>query len=132
MKFAGYDGVFVTGVSAKPVYLLLDNGAASLHDATALWGKGTYETEDTLGGEYGSDARVCSIGPAGEAQSLVSCIMTNRGDAAGRSGLGAVMGSKKLKAIVVRGTISVPLADEEAAKALRQEQIKEDAEFLKS
>ncbi len=130
LKFAGYDAVFLSGVSPAPVYLLLDSGTASLHDASALWGKGTYETEDTLEAEYGKDARVCSIGPAAEKRSLIACIMTNKGDAAGRSGLGAVMGAKQLKAIVARGTLPVPVEDEAAAKKLRQEQMAEDKEFM--
>jgi aldehyde:ferredoxin oxidoreductase len=130
LKFAGYDGVFLSGISPEPVYLLLDNGTASLQDASSLWGSGIYETEDTLEAEYGKDSRVCSIGPAGEMRSLVACIMTNKGDAAGRSGLGAVMGSKKLKAIVARGTLKPPLADEAAARKLRREQMAENKEFM--
>jgi len=111
LKFAGYDGVFFTGISEKPVYLLIDNGRAELRDAAYLWGKGTYETEDTLEAEHGPTSKVVSIGPAGEKVALVACIMSNKGDAAGRSGLGSVMGSKKLKAVVARGEMKVPIAD---------------------
>ena len=93
LKFAGWDGVYFTGISPKPVFLLLDDGKAELKDAAYLWGKDSYETEDILMAEY-KDSRVICIGPAGEKLSLVSCIMTNHGSAAGRSGLGAVMGSK--------------------------------------
>ena len=60
MKFAGYDAVFFTGIADRPVYLLIDNGKAELKDASALWGKGTYETEDTLEAEYGKTAKVAS------------------------------------------------------------------------
>jgi aldehyde:ferredoxin oxidoreductase len=123
LKFAGYDGVFLTGISVKPVYLLVDNGKAQLKDATHLWGKGTYETEDTLEAEHGKKSRVICIGPAGEKLSRVSCIITHKGDAAGRSGLGAVMGSKKLKAVVAMGDKKVPIADMETANRLREEQI---------
>jgi aldehyde:ferredoxin oxidoreductase len=115
LKFAGWDGVYFTGISPKPVFLLLDSGKAELKDATYLWGKDSYETEDVLTAEY-KDSRVICIGPAGEKLSLVSCIMTNHGSAAGRSGLGAVMGSKKLKAIVARGTKEVVIADKIAAQ----------------
>jgi len=124
IKFAGYDAIFLTGISPKPVYLLLDEGKASLKDATGYWGKDAYETEDGLMAEYGKQSRVACIGQAGEKLSLISCVMTDRGSAAGRSGLGAVMGSKKLKAVVARGTIPVPIADKESLDKLRMEQIK--------
>ncbi len=121
LKFSGYDGVFFTGISPRPVYLLIDNGKPELRDAGHLWGKGTYETEDMLQAEHGRDSRVACIGPAGEKTSLISCIITQRGCAAGRSGLGAVMGSKRLKAVVVRGNHTVPVADREAVNRLRNE-----------
>src|SRR4030042_784504 len=120
LKFAGYDGVFFTGTAPKPAYLFVDNGKAELRDATRLWGKSTYETEETLESEHGG-AKVISIGPAGEKLSLISCIITQRGSAAGRSGLGAVMGSKKLKAVAVRGEGKVPVADIAAVEKLRKE-----------
>ncbi|MBN1692690.1 MAG: aldehyde ferredoxin oxidoreductase family protein [Dehalococcoidales bacterium] len=121
MKFAGYDGVFLTGISPEPVYLLIDNGRAQLREASHLWGKDIYETENTLQSEHGKTARVISIGLAGEKQSLVACIITEKGSAAGRSGLGAVMGSKKLKAVVVKGEGKVPVADAAAVEKLRKE-----------
>jgi aldehyde:ferredoxin oxidoreductase len=130
LKFAGCDGVFFTGISERPVYLLIDNGKAVLKDAGKLWGKSTYETEDTLEAEYGPTAKVASIGPAGEKVCCVACIMTNKGDAAGRSGLGAVMGSKKLKAVVAKGEMKVPIADIEAANNLRKEHLAEGKMFL--
>ena len=123
LKFAGFDGAYFTGISPKPVYLLLDNGKAELKDAAYLWGKDTYETEDILMAEY-KDSRVACIGPAGEKLSLVSCIMTNHGSAAGRSGLGAVMGSKKLKAVVARGSKGVVIADKMAAQKFIMAHIK--------
>jgi aldehyde:ferredoxin oxidoreductase len=121
LKFAGFDGVFFTGISEKPVYLFIDNGKAELREATHLWGKNTFETEDILKAEHGRTAKVVSIGLAGEKLCLISCIITHKGSAAGRSGLGAVMGSKKLKAVVVRGEGKVPLADTEATDRLRKE-----------
>ncbi len=124
LKFAGYDGVFFNGISEKPVYLFVDNGKAELRDAAHLWGKGTYETEDTLGVEH-KRARVICIGPAGEKLSRVASINTHKGDAAARSGLGAVMGSKKLKAVVAKGNKEVPIADIEATNKLRTEHIED-------
>ena len=124
LKFAGYDAVFFSGISPKPVYLLIDEGKAELKDASALWGKDAYETEDTLMEQYGKDSRVACIGPSGEKLSLISCIMTDRGSAAGRSGLGAVMGSKRLKAVVARGTKAVPVANKDALDKWRAEHIK--------
>jgi aldehyde:ferredoxin oxidoreductase len=124
LKFCVFDGVFFTGISPKPVYLLLDNGKTELKDAGHLWGMDAYETEDLLLAEYGKDSRVACIGPAGEKLSLIASIMTDRGSAAGRSGLGAVMGSKKLKAVVAKGTMEVPVADKETLMKLRIEHVK--------
>jgi len=125
LKFAGFDGVFFTGISKKPVYLLIDEGKAELKDAGHLWGKDAYETEETLEAAYGKESRVACIGPAGEKLSLIASIMTDKGSAAGRSGLGAVMGSKKLKAVVARGTMPVPVADKAAADRLRKQHVKD-------
>ena len=125
LKFAGYDGVFITGVSEKPVYLLIKDGKAEIRDAAHLWGKDTFETEDMLHAEHGKQTHTACIGPSAEKLSLISCVMTNRGSAAGRSGLGAVMGSKKLKAVAVTGHQKVPIADSEAANRLRREFIAE-------
>jgi len=124
LKFAGYDGIFFTGISEKPVYLFIDDGKAEIRDASHLWGKDSIETEDILKNELGEEVRVVSIGPAGEKTSLIACITNNRGlAAAGRSGLGAVMGSKKLKAVAVTGHQQVPIADSETANKLRREHI---------
>ena len=124
LKFAGFDAVFFTGISPKPVYLLIDNGSAQLKDAGYLWGKDTYETEDVLMAEYGKQSHVACIGPAGEKLSLIACIMTDHGSALGRSGLGAVMGSKKLKAVVARGNKEVLIVDKAAIENPRKEQLK--------
>jgi aldehyde:ferredoxin oxidoreductase len=121
LKFAGLDGIFLTGISPEPVYLFIDNGQAELRDASRLWGKSTFETEDTLKEDHGNAASVIAIGPAGEKLSLISCIITHKGSAAGRSGLGAVMGSKKLKAVVVKGDRKVPVAHAEVVDRLRKE-----------
>lgn len=121
LKFAGYDAVFFTGISASPVYLFIDNGKAELRDAADLWGRDTYETESLLQAEHGPESRISCIGPSGEKLSLISCIITQRGCAAGRSGLGAVMGSKRLKAVVVKGNQAVPIADKQAVDNVRRE-----------
>jgi len=121
MKFAGYDALFFTGESEKPVYLFLDQGKAELRDAQELWGLDTAETEDLLKAELGAKTEVASIGPAGEKLALISCIINNKGRAAARSGLGAVMGAKKLKAVAVRGDMKVPLADKERVLTLRKQ-----------
>ncbi len=123
LKFAGYDGAFFTGVSKEPVYVLIDNGKVWLRDATHLWGANTLETDDVLEAEHGKTAKTISIGPAGEKCSRISCLLTHRGAAAGRSGLGAVMGSKRLKAVVVKGEQKVPIADTKATNSLRKEHI---------
>ncbi|HSW58382.1 MAG TPA: aldehyde ferredoxin oxidoreductase family protein [Dehalococcoidales bacterium] len=129
LKFASYDAVLFTGISPEPVYLLIDNGRPELKDAKHLWGKMTQEVEEHLESIYPA-AKVAVIGPAGEKLSRVACIITNRGDAAGRSGMGAVMGSKKLKAVVVRGDRKVPVVDGEAVDGLRQEQVRSSRTFL--
>ncbi len=123
LKFAGYDAVFFNGIADKPVYLFIDNGKAELRDAGHLWGKDTYETEDMLQAEHGRQTYVSCIGQSAEKLSLISCIITKKGAAAGRSGLGAVMGSKKLKAVAVRGNQEVAIADSETANRLKREHI---------
>jgi aldehyde:ferredoxin oxidoreductase len=121
LRAAGFIAVFFSGVSPKPVYLWLNDGKAELRDAAHLWGKDTYQTVEILLRELGDPkVRVACIGPAGENQSLLASVMNDVGDAAGRSGLGAVMGAKRLKAIAVRGTGKVPLADKERLDALRR------------
>ncbi len=120
LKFAGYDAVFFTGISDRPVYLLIDNGKAELMDASKIWGKDTFETEDILRETHGKDLEVACIGQAGEKVALIAAVMNNKGRAAGRSGLGAVMGAKKLKAIALKGKITVPVAEPEKLKEMRK------------
>ncbi len=130
LKFAGYDGVLFGGVASEPVYLFIDEGKAELLDASDLWGLGVSPLEDILKGRHGNDVEVCSIGPAGEMMSLTAAIMNDRERAAARSGLAAVMGSKKLKAVVVKGKMDVPMHDEKGAKQLRKEILKEATGFF--
>lgn len=125
LKFAGYDAVFVCGISQRPVYLLIEDGKAELRDAAHLWGKDTWETEEIIRGELGPEVRVACIGPSGESLSLIAAVMNDKGRAAGRSGLGAVMGSKRLKAVVVKGTRPVPVASRDRLAELRRRYLAE-------
>ena len=116
MKAAGFDGVIFRGISAKPVYLLLDHGRAELLPADAWWGLDTNDLEDQVKQQYGKQTGVACIGPAGERMSLLAAVINDKGRAAGRSGLGAVMGSKRLKAVVALGDAPVALADPDGMK----------------
>ncbi len=111
LKRAGYDAIVLTGKAEKPVYLWLDDDSIQILDAETVWGKSPGETEDAIKDELGDYyIRVASIGLAGEKQSKIACIINDKTRAAGRTGLGAVMGSKNLKAIAVRGTRDITVA----------------------
>ncbi|MCL6611876.1 MAG: aldehyde ferredoxin oxidoreductase family protein [Peptococcaceae bacterium] len=110
IKRCGYDGIFVRGVSERPVYLYIKDETVEIRDASRLWGLDTVETENVLGRELGSGFKIASIGPAGENLALIAAIINDRGRAAARSGLGAVMGSKKLKALALKGSGKVTAA----------------------
>ena len=118
LKYAGWDGIIITGVSRQPVTLVVDDGDARLVDATHLWGKDTLESQELLQKELGDDFRLGAIGPAGENGVLYATFMHVQ-HAAGRGGPGAVFGSKKLKAVAVRGTggisVATPVAEYIAA-----------------
>jgi aldehyde:ferredoxin oxidoreductase len=126
LKFSGYDGIVVRGRSDKPVWLsVIEGQPPALHDASDLWGLDTYETQQRLRDELGDEkVRVASIGPAGENQVLYAAIMNDHGRAAGRTGMGAVMGSKNLKAIAVRGRQRVPLAERETFSQTAKKAVK--------
>lgn len=121
LRGTGYDGLFVTGQAERPVYLYIDGERAEIRDAAALWGLDTRETEAALRAAHGRDVRVACIGPAGEKRSLMAAIINDEGRAAGRCGLGAVMGAKNLKAITVRGKARPPLADPEGFHRITEE-----------
>jgi len=124
LKNAGYDMLILEGRSPQPCWISIRDGDVQLHDATALWGKRTGETTDALLAEMGDPkARVLNIAPAGENLSPIAAIMNDRYRAAGRSGVGAVMGSKNLKAIVVRGTGKAPVADPDRARQTLREMV---------
>ena len=133
LKFAGLDGIVVEGKSDRPVYLWIENDTASLRDAHHLWGKQTHDTEDALREELGdAEIRVASIGPAGEKLVRYASIQADYHREFGRGGGGAVMGAKNLKAIAVRGTGSVAVADAAALGQIAEEVYAELAKHPKA
>lgn len=110
LKYAGYDVLIVEGRAEKPSYLFIDDGRVEIRAAEELWGLGAFRTEERLKAEVGEEFKVAVIGPAGENLVKFAAIAHDYGRQAGRTGVGAVMGSKNLKAIAVRGTGAVPLA----------------------
>lgn len=124
IKRAGIDGIIFEGMSPEPTYLWVTDDHAELRSAKHLWGKDTHETTDLLLAETHAKARVACIGPAGEKGVLFAGIMNEKDRAAGRSGVGAVMGSKGLKAVAVKGTQEIPHYDAEAFKAVAHEYLK--------
>lgn len=119
LKFAGYDAVVVKGRAEKPVYLWIHDGEAELRDASHLWGLPTKEAQEQIRKELGDPAiRVAQIGPAGERLVRFACIVNELSDVNGRGGMGAVMGSKRLKAIAVRGKRGLEFKDPEKLKQL--------------
>ena len=120
-KRTGYDAILFTGRSERPIYLWLDQETAEIRAADHLWGKNTHQTTDILLAETDDKARVACIGPAGEKGVLFASIMNDKHRAAGRSGVGAVMGSKNLKAVVVKAKGRVPLADSGRFKSFNKQ-----------
>ncbi|MDH5373790.1 MAG: aldehyde ferredoxin oxidoreductase, partial [Acidimicrobiia bacterium] len=125
LKFAGFDGIVIRGISPKPVYLWINQGEVELRDASHLWGKQTLEVEEILQEELDDNRiQIAQIGPAGEKLVRFAAIMNMATRAHGRTGMGAVMGSKKLKAIVVRGgKKKLPMADPDGVRAIMQPSI---------
>ncbi len=121
LKRAGFDGLIFAGQAKRPVYLWIDNGQAELRDAAHLWGRSTHSATDMLREETDPRARVACIGPAGERLVRFAAVMNDKDRAAGRSGVGAVMGSKNLKAVAVRGRGQISLANPERFKTFNQE-----------
>ena len=122
LKFAGWDGIVIRGQSEKPVMLVIEDDKAELQDASDLWGKDTYETADAIGAKFEGKPRVrnITIGPAGEKLVKYAVVADGKHDYAGRTGLGAVMGSKKLKAIAVRGSTKLSPADADGFAEVRK------------
>ncbi|MCQ4635586.1 aldehyde ferredoxin oxidoreductase family protein [Anaerovorax odorimutans] len=135
LKFAGYDMVIFEGKLDKPGYVLIEDGKIRFMDASDLWGLGSHEAEDILSKKYGTDYSIMSIGPAGENLNIMACINSDYYRQAGRGGIGAVMGSKNMKAIVIRGTGGVKVNDIEnttkrIVELLRENVVTEDNDFI--
>lgn len=119
LKFAGFDAILIKGSAKRPVYLWIHEGEAEIRDASQIWGKFSKETQEEIRRELGDDRiRIALIGPAGERKVRAACILNELKHVNGRTGLGAVMGSKNLKAIAVRGKKRMKVADEESVKRL--------------
>ncbi|MFC1933453.1 aldehyde ferredoxin oxidoreductase family protein [Chloroflexota bacterium] len=133
LKRAGYDAVIIEGKAEKPVYLFIQDGEASIKDASHLWGLATKETQAAVRAELGDNrVQLAQIGPAGENMVRFACIMHGLYDAAGRGGAGAVMGSKNLKAVAVRGHKLPRVADSERVKEINQRLIATQSPMLSS
>ncbi len=135
IKYAGYDAVILEGALKEPGYLLIEDDKIQFKDASDLWGKGSHTAEAILAEKYGHDYSILSIGPAGENLVTMSCINSDYYRQAGRGGIGAVMGSKKLKAIVIKGTkgVKIPNIVENTKKIteiLREDVLLEDNTFI--
>lgn len=121
LKFAGFDAIVIRGRAPKPVYIFINDGQVEIRDASAVWGQDNWETLEKIREETGEKrVRVASIGPAGERMIPYACVQNDLEHFNGRTGMGAVMGSKNLKAVAARGTKKPEVADPEAFKALRQ------------
>lgn len=123
LKRSGYDGIIFDGISPAPVYLTIVEGKAELHDARDLWGKTVPETEERIQASSDKRLTIASIGPGGENLVRYAAIMNNRHRAAGRCGLGAVMGSKRLKAVACAGKTSIDLADQDRFREVAKHQM---------
>ncbi|BDV41945.1 aldehyde ferredoxin oxidoreductase [Geotalea uraniireducens] len=121
LRYAGFDMIIIEGKAERPVYLKIYNQRVEIADASHLWGKTTFATEDRIRREFHGDAKVACIGPAGENLVHYACIVNDKHRAAGRSGVGMVMGSKNLKAVAVRGTGGVTVADPAAFREAARE-----------
>jgi aldehyde:ferredoxin oxidoreductase len=134
LRAAGYDGLWITGKADAPVYLWLNGSQLEVRSAAHLWGQNTYTTQENVKAEVGEkSARVCVIGPAGERGVLFASILCDHGRMAGRTGLGAVMGAKNLKAIAVFGEKEIPVFDLQKYTPLRSEAnrtLKQDNEAI--
>lgn len=118
MKFAGFDAIVISGRADGSTYLWIDDGIAKLRDASALWEKTTGDVEEMLRAEHGDKIQVLQCGPAGERGVLFSGLVSSGNHINGRTGMGAVMGSKNLRAIVVRGDAKLQLADPDALREI--------------
>jgi len=132
MKKAGYDGIAISGASSKPVYLVIEDDKVEIKDAADLWGKDCYETTDVLTERHGAKADMLEIGPAGENLVKFASVLNGKWGFIGRCGGGAVMGSKKLKAVVIRGTGKVEPASPEEFDKIRKSVLKKVKESIQT
>ena len=135
IKFAGYDMIIFEGQLAEPGYVVIEDDEIKFVDAGDLWGKGSHEAESILSEKYGREFSILSIGPAGENLSNMACINSDYYRQAGRGGIGAVMGSKKMKAILVKGTGGVKVPDivkatDRILEILHEDVLQEDNTFV--
>jgi aldehyde:ferredoxin oxidoreductase len=131
MRKAGYDILIIEGASEKPIYLYIEDDKVQFLPADEIWGKGSYETQEWLYKKYGKRAGILTIGQGGENKVLYSIIRSLEGRAGGRPGIGAVMGSKNLKAIVIKGSKEIPVADPEGMKKVGRDDLKKVGEIDK-
>lgn len=126
LKESGWDGLVVTGKAPRPVYLFLNEGRAEIRDASRIWGKDTYETQRAIKAELGREnISIACIGPAGERLVRYASIINDRGRAAGRCGMGALMGSKNLKAVVASGNLRPEMAEPDRAVEMASKLVKQ-------
>ncbi len=118
LKKAGYDVVVIEGKSEKPCYLLIEDEKVRIEEASDLWGKDSFVVQDVLEKKHGKNSGILLIGPAGENLIRFATVMSQKGRAGGRPGMGAVMGSKNLKALVIKGTQNISNFDEAKLKEL--------------
>ena len=135
IKFAGYDMIIFEGISEEPCYVVIEDDKVEFLDAGDLWGIGSHEAEAILAEKYGIEYSIMSIGPAGEKLSNMACINSDYYRQAGRGGIGAVMGSKKMKAILIKGTKGVKVANIEKTtdrilEILHEDVLQEDNTFV--
>jgi aldehyde:ferredoxin oxidoreductase len=127
IKYAGYDAIILEGTAAKPSYIYINNDKVEIRDAGKYWGKGAISTEKMLKDDLGEEFQIATIGPAGENKVKFACISHDFGRQAGRTGIGAVLGNKNIKAVAIRGSKSLKVADPKELQALTKKAIKECA-----
>jgi aldehyde:ferredoxin oxidoreductase len=120
LKYAGYDHLVITGRASRPVYIVIDDNQVQLRDASSIWGLNVFETSTAIRNELGTDFWISCIGPAGERLVRFACIVENNHGMLGRTGLGAVAGSKNLKAVAVRGTKGISVAKRASFRKLSE------------
>jgi len=133
LRNSGYDALVIRGKAKKPIYLYIHDGSIEIKDASNLWGKNTYKTQELLREELGNKVKIATIGVAGENLVKYACIINDEGRAVGRCGLGAIMGSKNLKAIAIIGSNPVKIADSTQMRdLLKEEEEQKLGDFLET